>query len=243
MAASLESGLIVSRTACEAGYDDEVGSPPKERLRSVSDAARRRCTRPSRARWRESEADVVRALVLVHGKLQPPRRRPDFAEIARASVGVSANVYCWQPEAWVALSEHYAIVRGGEEASLKDIADPRTNRIDLDPGVCAALGRYLRRERPSPVTYQNFELAEALVVLTHGAEHLKAPSAPETAVECYANQHVRPLVREAWGSSFANEIALHAWDIGYRALPPQFRSTDCRNGGRLDRNPGSSAWP
>ena len=93
------------------------------------------------------------------------------------------------------------------------------------------------------MTYQNFELAEALAVLTHQAEHLKAPSAAEAAVECYAVQHVRPLVREAWGASFAHEIALHAWELSYLQLPPHFRTRECRNSGRLDRNPSSNAWP
>ena len=243
MARSLESGLIVTRTACETAYDDEVGNPPGERLQPVADAARRGCARPSRTGWRESEADVVRALGSAHDDLLPPRQRRDLAAIARSSVGASPEVYCWQPEAWGPFAEQYAIVRGGEEASLKGIADPARNRIDLDPGVCAALGRYLQRERPSPVTYQNFELAEALVVLTHEAEHLKAPSAPETAVECFAMQRVRPLVREAWDSSFANEIALHAWEIRYRELPRPFRTAECRNGGHLDVNPASNAWP
>ena len=241
--ASLDGGLIVSRVTCEMTFDDEVGNPPKERLQPVSDAALRGCTALTRAGWRASHADVVRSLMAVHDDLLPPRQRRDLTAIARASVGVQPSVYCWRPEAWVGFSEHYAIVRGGEEATLKGVADTARNRIDLDPGICAALGRYLQRERPSPVTYQNFELAEALQVLTHEAEHLKAPSAPEADVECYAVQHVRPLVDEAWGPRFAHEIALHAWEISYLRLPPQFRSAACRDGRRLDRNPRSSAWP
>jgi hypothetical protein len=241
--ASLEAGLIVSLAACEREYDDVVGNPPKERLQPVSDTARGRCgTTRSAAVWRGSEARVVGSLMAVHGVPQPPRRR-DLTRIARSSVGVAPSVYCWRPEAWLEFSEHYAIVRGGEETTLKGIADPARNRIDLDPAICAALGRYLQRERPSPLTYQNFELAEALEVLTHEAEHLKAPSVPEADVACYAVQHVRPLVDEAWGAAFAREIALHAWEISYLRLPPHLRLAACRDGGRLDRNPSSSAWP
>jgi hypothetical protein len=241
--ASLNAGMPVSRASCEATYDDEVGNPPKERLAPVSAAARSGCAKLSRAGWRAAEAEVVRALASAHGGVVPPRLRRDLAELAFASVGVRPRVYCWHAEAWAPFAEHDAIVRGGEEASLKGVADTTRNRIDLDPGICAALGRYLRRERPSPVTYQNFELAEALAVLTHQAEHLKAPSAAEAAVECYAVQHVRPLVREAWGASFAHEIALHAWELSYLQLPPHFRTRECRNSGRLDRNPSSNAWP
>ena len=95
------------------------------------------------------------------------------------------------------LSEQYAIVRGGEETSLKGIADNARNRIDLDPAVCTALRFYLRRMRPNSLSYENFEMADALMVVTHQAEHLKAPTASEAEVECDAVQHVRPLVRAA----------------------------------------------
>ena len=243
IAASLDGGLMVSRVTCEMTFDDEVGNPPKERLQRLSDTARRGCAALSRGGWRASEAEVVRALMAAHGDVVPPQPRRDLSEIAATSVGVRSSVYCWRPEAWPPFSEHYAILRGGEEATLKGIADPARSRIDLDPGICAALGRYLRRERPSPATYQNFELAEALEVLTHEAEHLKTPSASEAAVVCYAVQHVRPLVRDAWGSSFAHEIALHAWELSYLQLPPRLRAAECRNGGQLGRMPRSNAWP
>lgn len=243
IAVSLDGGLPMSRVACEAAYDDEVGNPPKERLQPVSIAARGGCAALSRAGWRASETDVVRSLMAVHGGSLPPRPRRDLAEIGSASVGVRPSVFCWRPAAWTPFVEHYAIVRGGEEASLKGIADTERNRIDLDPGICAALGRYLQRERPSPLTYQNFELAEALEVLTHQREHLKAPAASEADVECYAVQHVRPLVRDVWGRSFAQEIARHAWELSYLRLPPHFRTPECRDGGTLDRNPSSKAWP
>ena len=237
------SGQTVTRAACESTYEDEVGEPPKERLEQVAAAGRAGCAELSPAGWRDAQASAVRALMAAHGDLAPPRKRPDLSAIVRSSVDVSADVYCWRPGAWVPFSEHDAILRGGEEATLRGVADARRNRIDLDPGICRALGRYLRRERPSPLTYQNYELAEALSVLTHEAEHLKAQSATENAVECYATQHVRPLVRNVWGPRFANEIALHAWEIGYLPLPAVFRAAGCRDGGPLDRNPTSKAWP
>lgn len=243
MDATLANGAT-TRAACQAMYDEQVGSPPSERLRAVSAAGRGGCARLSVEGWQATQREVVRRLMAVHGVEVPPRQRPDYAEIAESSVGVRAKAYCWRPEAWAPFAEHYGVVRGGEEVWLKGIVDVDRNRIDLDPGVCATLGRYLNRVRPPALSYQNFELAEALVVLTHEAEHLKAPSASEPEVECYAVQHVRPLVRAAgWGAGFAEEIALHAWDIAYTQLPPHYRTPECRNGGRLDRNRQSSAWP
>ena len=242
--ASLGAGRAVSRAACESAFDTQVGDPPRRRLEPVAAAARTGCAALSPTGWRSSQADVVRALMAAHAELPPPRRRRDLSELVSSSVGVEPGVYCWQPESWASLSEQYAIVRGGEETSLRGIADSARNRIDLDPGVCAALGGYLQRIRPAELTYQNFELAEALGVLTHQAEHLKTPSAHEADVECYAVQHVRPLVRAAgWGPDFATEIARQAWEIRYLQLPRQFRTPACRDRGPLDRNPSSSAWP
>ncbi len=242
--ASLQTGLVISRADCESSFDDDVGEPAQEQLLPVAAAIRRGCTALSPVGWRNGKADVVRALIDAHDDLLPPRRRRDVSEIAGSSVGVRPDVYCWQSAGWAPFSEQYAIVRGGEEASLKGITDHARNRIDLDPGVCAGLGSYLRRIRPTSLSYENFEIAEALTVLTHQAEHLKAPNASEVEVECYAVQHVRPLIRAAgWGAEYANELALQAWELSYQRLPPAFRSSACRDGGPLDRNPRSSAWP
>lgn len=185
----------------------------------------------------------MRELMRVHGETLPPRHRRDLSSLASSSVGVRAEVYCWRPEAWAPFSEHYALVRGGKEVSLQGIADGARGRIDLDPAVCYALSRYLREVKPAPLSRQNLELAETLMLLTHDAERLKSPSASEAELECYAVQHVRPLVAAVWGQAFAAEIARHAWELAYTRLPAGLRTPECRDGGRLDRRPASSAWP
>jgi len=221
-----------------------VGEPPQERLEPVAAAARRGCAALTPAGWRNGKSGVVRALIDAHDDLLPPRRRRDVSAIAGSSVGVRPDVYCWQSAGWAPFSEQYAIVRGGEETSLTGIADKARNRIDLDPGVCAALRFYLRRMRPASLSYENFEMAHALMVVTHQAEHLKEPTASEAKVECYAVQHVRPLIRTAgWDVEYANEMALQAWELAYQQLPPALRTRACRDGGSLDRDPRSSAWP
>jgi hypothetical protein len=241
---TLAAGRSMPLASCLMTYDEDVGGPPTKRLEPVSSAARSGCTTLSPEGWQAAQMKVVRSLIAVHGLEAPPRLRPDYAQIAESSVGVQAKVYCWNPLAWAPFAEQYGIVRGGELIYLKGVADPARHRIDLDPGVCAALERYKRRITPIPLSYQNFELAESLVVLTHEAERLKAPSKPEAEIDCYAVQHVRPLVRAGgWGPSFAEEIALHAWDLAYTQLPAHFRTPACRNRGPLDVNPNSNAWP
>ena len=147
------------------------------------------------------------------------RRRRDISEIAGSSVGVRPDVYCWQPAAWPPFSEEYTIVRGGEETSLKGISDKARNRIDLDPGICAALRFYLRRMRPASLSYENFEMAETLMVVTHQAEHLKVPTASEAEVECYAVQHVPAAdPRSRLGSEVRDGDGASGVELSYQQL-------------------------
>lgn len=232
------------RAACDATFDEQVGDPPTERLEATAAAARAGCGARSSTGWRAAETDVVRELLAVHAVTAPPRVRPDLSEIADAAVGVQPDVYCWQPVSWAEFAPQHAIVRGGEEVSLRGLVDPERNRIDLDPGLCATLDAYLRGVRPLKLSNQFLQLGEALTVLTHHAEHLKSPSASEAEVECRALQHVRPLVaRTGWDEAIVEEVALQAWQIAYPRLPPPFRSPECRSGGSLDVNPRSSEWP
>lgn len=183
--------------ACEAAYDEEVGSPSTERLHGVATAARNSCDARSPARWKMGEDAVARELLAVHSADLPPRKRPDIAELARSAVGVELEVYCWQPLAWAELYQQHAILRSGEEVSLKGILERERHRLDLDPGLCATLDGYLRGARPLTLSNQFLLLGEALSVVTHHAEHLRDPSASEAEVECWALQHVRPLAAKA----------------------------------------------
>ncbi len=241
--ASLGTDVTISRAACETAFDESVGGPPSDTLAPVAAAVLRGCGETSAAGRRKTQEDVVRALVAVHGEISPPTQRRDVSELVRSSMGVAPSVHCWTPDAWAPFAEHYAIVRGGEEASLQAVADRASNRLDLDPSLCATLDRYLKRLRPPALSSENLKLADALVVLGHQAEHLKTPELSEPEAQCIAMQRVRALVDEAWGPQLANEIALLAWEISYPRLHEAFRSSACRDGGVLDRNPSSSAWP
>lgn len=243
-AATLAEGRTVFRAACDATFDEQVGNAPSERLQATAAMARASCGSRSPAGWRRGEAAVVRELLAVHAVEFPPRRRLDFSDIASVSVGVEPTVYCWQPESWAELLPQYAILRAGEEVSLRGILDRERNRIDLDPGICASLADYVEGVRPLRLSNQFLLLGEALRVLTHQAEHLRDPSASEAEVECRALQHVRPLAaRAGWEEEVTTEVALQAWQIAYPRLPAPFRSPECRDGGAFDRDPDSSIWP
>jgi hypothetical protein len=94
------------------------------------------------------------------------------------------------------------------------------------------------------VSTQAYTLAEALVLLAHEAEHLRTPDAEEDVVECHALQRVRGLVSDAgFGREYQSELALLAWDIGYPEQLEDYRTELCFDGGPLDLDRRSSAWP
>jgi hypothetical protein len=242
--AAIASGAAVSTASCESSFDEDVGDPPAERLERAAAAARAGCAEPSPEGWQRAQSDVVLSLRDSHAEEATPRQREDFSELARPLAGAQTRVYCWSREGWGEFAGQYATVRGDDEISLKGLADTAGSRIDLEPGVCTALRNYVRRYRPTALSFENYQLAEGIVVLAHHSRHLASPSTPETEAECYAVQQVRPFIRAAgYDSDYQTELALQAWELGYTQLPPQARSPDCRNGGPLDENPGSDAWP
>jgi hypothetical protein len=163
--------------------------------------------------------------------------------MAGSIAGEPARAYCWPERDWTPLAEQYRLVRG-DEFWLLGHADPGRRRIDLAPEVCGPLDLFLRGELPPLLTLDSFELAQALVVLAHEAEHLRVPDAPEAVVECYALQRVRDLVRRAGADrAYEEEIVGLVVDVSYPRLSPEYRTTKCRNGGPLDLRPASDVWP
>jgi hypothetical protein len=249
--ATLASGTAVTRPTCEAQFDETVGDPPGERLDQVAVVAREGCAALTTDGWQAAQDDVARSILDLHATaplpetlVPEPQRRPAFAALASPVAGRAVNVYCWPAERWAPFLEDYAILVANDEISLKGIADETRERIDLEPGVCTSLGRYVQRKRPIEISFENFQMAEAIAVLTHQAEHLKSPDTSELEVECYAVQHVRPFIAAAgWDVAYQTELARQAWDLGYTQLPAQLQLPECRDGGQLDRNPASSDWP
>jgi len=105
------------------------------------------------------------------------------------------------------------------------------------PDVCTQLLKFVRvPARPTVAS------AVALDVLAHESMHLSGIS-QENIAECYAMQAV-PRVAHALGASEpeGRELARVVYGFNYPRMPAQYRSADCRPGGRLDRHPGGG-WP
>jgi len=240
----LVRGETVAGDACLGSLPKAVGPAPTDRLRIAASAARAACAEVGDpAAWRRSRWSVVRGLFEGHGEAAEAGHEPELSRTVAPIAGRTARAYCWPDRDWTPLAEQYSVVRG-DELWLLGHADPARHRIDLAPEVCSPLDPFLRGQYPALLTLDSFELAQALVVLAHEAEHLRVPDASEAVVECYALQRVRGLLRAAGvGRAYEEEIVGLVMDVSYPRLPPEYRTTKCRDGGLLDLHPGSGPWP
>jgi hypothetical protein len=185
-----------------------------------------------------------RSLPVRTGLTDESRIEPRLARVASRIVGRRVEVRCWSGDDWQVVSAELQRVMGGQDWWPSGFAEANANRAHLAPEVCDPLARFTYGRYAPFGNTASLELAEALVVFAHEAEHLYDPKASEARVECLAMQQVRGLVvRSGRSRSYANELAKLGYEIAYPRLPPMYRSRHCRNGGRLDRHPDSPLWP
>jgi hypothetical protein len=87
------------------------------------------------------------------------------------------------------------------------------------------------------------QTAVAVNVLAHESYHL-AGHRSESAVQCYAMQRNAEVARLLGATpEQAIGVARFVWEHVYPALPQEYRSPDCHDGGPYDLRPASPAWP
>lgn len=156
-----------------------------------------------------------------------------LGRVASLLASRSATVHCWSERGWRALVRR---IRTPDAAGVTDMA---TRRIDLSPAVCEVLHQIKRIAR------QDLWLdpAFALVALAHESQHA-AGYANEAVAECRGLQLVaREAALFGVPRSFGQDFAVEYWLDAYQYLPRRYRSSECRNGGRLDLRPHSNVWP
>ena len=142
-----------------------------------------------------------------------------------------------------------SLVRVGTEAGyVKFDADGQpASYTELAPETCSAL-RHIDRvdftciERGN-CTYKEFKVAWAAHTLAHESFHLRGFQA-EAIAECYALQNTA-FVAERLGVDAETAQRLQTWVYheGYPNEPEEYRSDECRGGGRLDLRPDSTTFP
>jgi len=87
------------------------------------------------------------------------------------------------------------------------------------------------------------EAAVAVNVLSHEAWHL-AGERDEAVTQCYALQtNADTALRLGASPEDARAVAAFVFGDVQPALPPEYRTSECHDGGPLDLHPERTAWP
>jgi hypothetical protein len=111
---------------------------------------------------------------------------------------------------------------------------------ELNDETCATLDDYAERHTDAGDAQR---VAVAMHVLAHESWHL-AGVRDEAQADCFGLQRTAFVAEELGaGLDEAERFADLALVERAQTAPPEYRSPECRDGGPLDLDPGSSAWP
>jgi hypothetical protein len=137
---------------------------------------------------------------------------------------------------------------GGEAGTVKfDERGRPANYTVLAPETCDALRRVSKLNlsclERATCDQQEWKLAWALHTLAHESFHMRG-IADENVAECYAMQ-TTATVAVALGipARRAAQLQRWVWTRGYPNEPPEYSTPACHDGGPLDLNRESVAWP
>jgi hypothetical protein len=185
-----------------------------------------------------------RSLPRRSGVTQSSRVEPRFSRVAAALSGVPGTVVrCWSLPDWVALIAERGAYTGGAVDLRADGFVSETTRVNLAPRMCERLVRFVYEGRRPPGGKAKLQLANTVLTLGHETVHV-APGGSEAVATCYGLQRMRrAAVLLGAPRAYADSLAELAWTGLYPYGLAKYHSPDCRDGGKLDLNPGSAVWP
>jgi hypothetical protein len=174
-------------------------------------------------------------LPTIAGPSPRSRKDPGYSRAATRAAGSTRAVLCWNANDWVVLSKVY----DSDPTGYVDPAAPR--RIGLSPDTCAALDSLAYGK---PAAKPSTKIAAAVLAFAADVWRSRGYSKAPVAT-CYGLQSVESLA-SALGASSSSAKRLAklaaAW-YGKTDLPAGFWSAQCRDGGKLDLDPGTRHWP
>jgi hypothetical protein len=185
----------------------------------------------------------VRSLPVIAGVMDQSRLEPRFGRIASALAGKRLEVRCWSKADWHHLMrEEQRYSHGKLDDETLGFAGIHGTRVNLGPAVCDGLvDLAYNRARPTDEAEQ-LKLASAVVTLSHEPQHSKGIS-EEFVAECNAIQFANgTAVKLGASPAFAAALVRTYWRH-YREELPAYRSSECREGGKLDLGRVDSIWP
>jgi hypothetical protein len=168
--------------------------------------------------------------------IQQDQRRNEhrLAKVASEIAGRKVDVQC------PGLLERLVDVNPNSGTVFFDDEGRPASFTDLDEETCSTLDRFAEgKTKPK----DEARVARALHVLAHESSHL-AGVRDEAEADCYGLQRTA-VAAEGLGADPAEAERLARIALAERAItaPADYRSPECRNGGALDLDPRSSAWP
>jgi hypothetical protein len=185
----------------------------------------------------------VRSLPVIAGDVGQSRLEPRFGRVASALAGKQLQVRCWSgSDRHRLIREESSYTHGKLGANTLGFAGIGGARVNLGPAVCGGLvDLAYRRARPTDEAGQ-LMLAAAVVTLSHEPQHSKG-IAEESVAECNAIQLANgTAIKLGASSAYAIELVRTYWRH-YGEELPAYRSSECRNGGKLDLGRADSIWP
>jgi len=178
------------------------------------------------------------------GVTEVSRVEPRFSRVAAGLSGVPGTVVrCWSLPDWVALIAERGAYTGGAVDLRADGFVSEATRVNLAPRMCERLVRFVYEGRRPARGKAKLQLANTVLTLGHETVHV-APGGSEAVATCYGLQRMRrAAVLLGAPRAYADSLAELAWTGLYPYGLSKYHSPECRDGGKLDLNPGSSVWP
>lgn len=256
---------------CASSFARAVGRPPTRRLRVFSSTVAKACSvfagvqrdeerglrtkdgkllDRSTAEYAQGEAvvarlkrqlkayrpDINRRLPVVAGISRRSRTDLRLSQIATslAQRNVPMHIRCWSRNEWDTLST---------AMNVGAVTNGFLTEADFSGEDCNALERLLQFRRAPKSISARSNLQYALFVFTHEIEHLSG-TVSESSAECFALQDAAKVARRLGAPAmFADRIGAFFWLSVYPLDAPEYKSSDCRNGGPLDLHPNRTDWP
>lgn len=173
-------------------------------------------------------------LPLARGAGGQSRVDPLYGRAASAVAEKPVEVRCWSKGDWKRLLvEEKVFTRGRVDERVLGFASAGGSRVSLSPRVCGHLDALAYDGVRARDQATRFAHAVALVVLTHEARHA-AGIVDEPTAECEGMQLAGFAARRAGIAAPHAASLVRTYWRSYPALPAEYRSPECRDGGMLD---------
>lgn len=177
------------------------------------------------------------------GLTETSRIEPKLSRAAGAVAGKNVEVRCWSGPDWRKLMvEERAYTRGKVNESVLGFASAGGARLSLAPTICRDLTR-LAYEQARPAAAERLHaLALAVATLAHESVHVSG-IADEATAECHGIQLSERAARALGIERRLARRLKEAYWSRYDEIPAVYRSPECRDGGELDLDESSRAFP